>query len=223
MEAPHRKAGSRGTIAERRHQLSEFKRWTAEKGAKNWKFWCSFLLFPQAKKDDKREEETGQPPREHVRAKILPPFFQRCHMMCLLWLLCVYAVCFMEVLDIKCQECCMKVSRFFNGQKVPQVKNYKNNLSNGGDHHPSQVERAKKKLQERRDEETPSSHCLKHKNTNALSQTRSMQMAHDSWLATRLRAPRWDKPDRIKALTLGTPNKCKAESTPWTARNWTYR
>lgn len=55
----------------------------------------------KAKKEDKREEETGQPPREHV-------------------------------------------------------------------------ERAKKKLQERRDEET------------------------------------WDKPDRIKALTLGTPNKCKA-------------
>jgi len=55
----------------------------------------------KAKKDDKREEETGQPPREHV-------------------------------------------------------------------------ERAKKKLQERRDEDT------------------------------------WDKPDKIKALTLGTPNKCKA-------------
>ncbi|CAJ1457332.1 unnamed protein product, partial [Effrenium voratum] len=55
----------------------------------------------KVKKDDKREEETGQPPREHV-------------------------------------------------------------------------ERAKKKLQERRDEET------------------------------------WDRPDRIKALTLGTPNKCKA-------------
>jgi hypothetical protein len=33
--------------------------------------------------------------------------------------------------------------------------------------HPWQVERAKKKLQERRDEETPSSHFLKHK-TQAL-------------------------------------------------------
>jgi hypothetical protein len=48
-----------------------------------------------------------------------------------------------------------------------------------------------------------------------------MQMAHDSLLATLatlaalatlMIAPRWDKPDRIKALTLGTPNKCKAKS-----------
>ena len=61
---------------------------------------------------------------------------------------------------------------------------YKDNVSNG-DPHPWQVERAKKKLQERRDEETPNSHFLKHKmaqNTTGLSRTRwmLMQMAYDS-------------------------------------------
>ena len=44
------------------------------------------MFFPQAKKDDKREEETGQPPREHVNwAEILPPFFSKMP-------ICAYAV-----------------------------------------------------------------------------------------------------------------------------------
>jgi hypothetical protein len=52
------------------------------------------MLFPQAKKEDKREEETGQPPREHVNwAQIFPPFFffRDANMT-----ICAYAVCFLD-------------------------------------------------------------------------------------------------------------------------------
>jgi hypothetical protein len=79
MEAPHRKAASPGTIAERRRHCRNSCRKGMKRGLQKAGN-LEVMLFPQAKKEDKREEETGQPPREHVNwAQIFPLFFfQRC-------------------------------------------------------------------------------------------------------------------------------------------------
>ena len=84
------------------------------------------------------------------------------------------------------------------------------------------MERAKKKLQERRDEETSGSYFRRFEKSVKARQgfkwfERFVPLGErHAWTQCQCRfrvigtCLRWDKPDRIKALTLGTPNKCKA-------------